>query len=216
MKIDILTIFPDQVSSFLSEGIFRLAQKQGVEINVHDLRGWTTDKHKTIDDRPFGGGPGMIMKVEPIFKALQSLKSSKSTVILTSAKGEMLSSELSKELSKLKHIILICGHYEGVDERVKEHLTDKQISIGNYVLSGGELPALVVLDSLLRHVPSVLGNPESLEEESHEEGIEQEYPQYTRPEDFKGWKVPEILLSGDHEKIRRWRKARSNGKSRKL
>lgn len=207
MKIDILTIFPDQVGSFIAEGIFRIASKAGVEIKVHNLRDWTEDNHKTVDDRPFGGGPGMIMKVGPIYKAVKDLKKKDTWVVITGPRGKKLGPSVAKDLAKKDHILLICGHYEGVDERVRANIADKEISIGDYVLSGGELPALVITDALLRQVPDVLGNPDSLVEESFEKEIPGEYPQYTRPSDFRGWKVPEILLSGDHEKIKKWRKS---------
>ncbi len=210
MKIDIITIFPDQVRAFISGGIFNRAKDAGVKLNVHDLRNWTDDKHRTVDDRPFGGGPGMVMKVEPIYKAVEELKTDSTHVIITTPRGENLDSSKSKEIAKREDILIICGHYEGVDERVHQHLADEGISIGNYVLSGGELPALVIVDSVLRHVPGVLGNPESLLEESCEKDMEKEYPQYTRPENFQGWKVPEVLLSGDHEKIEKWRKDKSS------
>jgi len=207
MQIDILTIFPDQVRNFISEGIFRIASKSGVEIKVHNLRDWTKDNHKTVDDRPFGGGPGMIMKVEPIYKAVNDLKKEETWVVVTGPRGKKLSPSVAKNLAKNKHILLICGHYEGVDERVRKNIADEEISIGDYVLSGGELPALVITDALLRHVPGVLGNPDSLIEESFEPEITCEYPQYTRPADFRGWKVPDVLLSGDHKKIEKWRKS---------
>ncbi len=205
MHIDIITIFPDQIRSFITEGIFRIAQDFGITIRVHDLRDWTDDRHKTVDDRPFGGGPGMVMKIEPIHKAVSSLKTRNSTTVLTSPRGKRHSGVLSKALAQKSHLIFICGHYEGVDERVREHIADMDISIGNYVLSGGELPVLVIIDSLLRHVPGVLGNEESLAEESFEKGVKGEYPQYTRPSDFMGWSVPEVLLSGDHRKVKSWR-----------
>jgi tRNA (guanine37-N1)-methyltransferase len=205
MKVDIITIFPAQVGSFISEGIFRIAKDAGVDIKVHDLRAWTTDKYRKVDDRPFGGGAGMVMKVEPIFKALKDLKKKDSLVLLTSPKGKTFNSKYAKSLSKKEHIIIICGHYEGVDERVRKYLIDEEVSIGNYVLSGGELPALVMVDALLRHIPGVLGNPKSLKEESFEGDMKSEYPQYTRPEKFEGWEVPDVLLSGDHKKIEEWR-----------
>jgi tRNA (guanine37-N1)-methyltransferase len=205
MKIDVLTIFPDQINCFTSEGLFRIASKKEVEIKAHDLRDWSSDKHKKVDDRPFGGGPGMVMTIEPIFNALKDLKTKNSHILLTSPKGRMLSPQVAGELSAKEHIIIVCGHYEGVDERVRQHLVDDEVSIGKYVLSGGELPALVIIDSLLRFVPGVLGNPESLKEESFEGDIEAEYPQYTRPAEFRGWKVPKVLMSGNHARIRKWR-----------
>lgn len=212
MNIDIITIFPKQIQNFISEGIFRIASTKDTQINVHDLRKWTTDKHKSVDDRPFGGGAGMVMKIEPIYKSLKEIKTKDSFTILTSPKGKKLTSSHSKNLAQKDHLIIICGHYEGVDERVREHLVDEEISIGDYVLSGGELPALVIIDSVVRHIPGVLGNPNSLSEESFEEGIDVEYPQYTRPADFRGWKVPEVLVSGDHSKIKKWRKAKTKVK----
>lgn len=204
--IDIVTIFPKQVEAFLAEGIFRIARKQGIAINVHDLRKWTTDKHKTVDDHPFGGGPGMVMKVEPFYQAVSELKKKNTTVILTSPRGKPFNQHVAKELAHRNHLILLCGHYEGVDERVREHLADMDISIGEYVLSGGELPALVVSDAVLRQIPGVLGNPDSLTEESFETDTPLEYPQYTRPEVFRRWRVPDVLMSGDHKKVAQWRK----------
>ncbi|MDD3661696.1 MAG: tRNA (guanosine(37)-N1)-methyltransferase TrmD [Candidatus Dojkabacteria bacterium] len=205
MKIDVVTIFPGQIDAFTSEGLFRRAVQEGNEIFAHDLRKWTRDSYQTIDDRPFGGGPGMVMKVEPIHDAVQELKKKNTEVVLTSPRGTLLTSDLAKKLSRKDHLIFICGHYEGVDERVREHIADIDISIGGYVLSGGELPALVIIDALLRHIPGVVGNPESLKEESHEKGITAEYPHYTRPVEFNGWKVPEVLLSGDHRAVQEWR-----------
>lgn len=206
MRIDIITIFPNQIESFVKEGIFRIAAEKGHTINAHDLRKWTTDKHKTVDDHPFGGGPGMVLMVEPIFKAVKALKKKNSLVILTGLHGKKLGMSQVKLFAKNKHIIIICGHYEGVDERVREHIADVEISVGDYVLSGGELPALIISDAIMRQLPGVLGNPNSLDEESFENGMEVEYPQYTRPEIFNGWKIPEILKCGNHAKIREWRK----------
>lgn len=206
MKIDIITIFPKQVSSFLSEGIFRISREKGIEVMAHDLRLWASGTQRKVDDRPFGGGPGMVMKVEPVYRAVSDLRSDDSTVILTSPRGTMLTAPLAQGLAKENHVLIICGHYEGVDERVRQHIADMDISIGEYVLSGGELPALVITDALLRHVSGVLGNPASLTEESFEGDIGGEYPHYTRPETFRGWSVPGELLSGNHETIRRWRK----------
>jgi tRNA (guanine37-N1)-methyltransferase len=211
MKIDIITILPNQVEAFLGEGLFRIAQsKKLVEINVYDLRKWTDDNHHTVDDTPFGGGAGMVMKAEPIFKAVEALKSKNSKVIITTPRGEKLSQKRLKSLAEEKaaHYIIICGHYEGIDERVHEHLADYEISVGDYVLSGGELPALVIVDGMVRLIPGVLGNEDSLSDESFNDG-QLEYPQYTRPADFRGMKVPEILLSGDHGKIKEWRKKKS-------
>lgn len=209
MKIDIITIFPNQINSFVNEGIFRIAKEKGaLEINVHDLRKWTDDNHKTVDDKPFGGGAGMVMMVEPVFKAINELKKDNSKVIVTTPRGKRLNQKIVKDLSRQdSHYIILCGHYEGLDERIHEHLSDIEISIGDYVLSGGELASLVIVDSMIRLLPGVLGNEESLKEESFEDGLE--YPQYTRPFEFNGWKVPEILISGHHENIKKWRKEKS-------
>ena len=227
MKIDILTLFPEMFTNVFKESIVNRAQLKGVvEINIHNLRKWTKDNHKTVDDRPYGGGAGMIMMVEPIDLALQELKTQSlklktktinSKVILTSAKGKTYTQSKADEYSKLKHIIIVCGHYEGVDQRVADHLVDEEISVGNYVLSGGEIPAMVITDSVVRLIPGSLGNPESLLEESYSLPTTNnqqlitnlEYPQYTRPENYKGWKVPEILLSGNHKEIEKWRKRNS-------
>lgn len=214
MKINFLTIFPKMFDSYLHESILKRAQaKKLVSFNVLDLRDFATDKHKTTDDKPYGGGPGMVMKVEPIYKALKTIKKDKKTrVILLSAKGKTFTQKEAKRLSKYKNLVLICGRYEGVDERVAKYLVDEEISIGNYVLTGGELPAMVVADTITRLIPGVI-KAESLAEESYSEIgnrksqiANQEYPQYTRPEEFMKWKVPEILLSGDHKKINDWRK----------
>lgn len=213
MHIDILTIFPGICSGPLSESIMKRAVEGGhVTIDVHDLRKWTTDKHHTTDDRPYGGGPGMVMMVEPIDKALRELKTSHSHTILLSAKGETFTQQKAQKLVNNKHLILIAGHYEGVDQRVVDHLIDEEISIGNYVLTGGELPALVLTDALVRLIPGVLGEQESLSEESHTTTGYLEYPHYTRPENYNGWKVPEILLGGHHAEIKKWRTSQSKNR----
>lgn len=213
MKFDIITIFPDIFDSYFSESIVNRAQKAKIiGVNIHNLRDYTEDKHKTVDDTPYGGGAGMVMKIEPIWKVIQNIKNSKNTrIILFSAKGKKYTQEDARRLSKYENLILICGRYEGVDERVAENLVDEEISIGDYVLTGGEIPAMVLVDSVSRLLPGVLGNPESLNEESFslEKNINLEYPQYTKPEDFMGWKVPEVLLSGNHKKIEEWRKKHS-------
>ena len=186
----------------------RAVEKKLATINIHNLRDWSTDNYKSVDDKPYGGGPGMIMRVDIIDSAVSKLKtqSAKCKIILLDATGEKYTQKKAAELSKLEHLIIICGHYEGVDHRVHEHLADEVYSIGPYVLSGGELPVMVVVDSLCRLIPGVLGNSESLTEESYSEEMAMEYPQYTRPAEYKGWKVPEVLLSGDHKKIEAWRK----------
>lgn len=214
MTFDILTIFPAMFDGYFSESIIRRALDRGLfSIRVHNLRDWATDKHRKVDDKPYGGGPGMVMKVEPFFRALKALKAlgkKKTRIILLSAKGKTFSQTDAKRLATYDRVVFLCGRYEGVDERVAAHLADEELSIGNYVLTGGELPAMVVLDAVCRHIPGVLGAADSLKEESHEEEGVTEYPQYTRPEAFvpkKGqrWKVPNILLSGDHAKVHEWR-----------
>lgn len=207
LTIDVLTIFPEMFSGVLSESILKRAiDNNFVTVNVHNLRKWTKDKHQSVDDNPYGGGPGMVMMVEPIFEALKELKKDDSHVILFAATGEEFSQSKAVSYSNEKHLILICGHYEGIDQRVSDYLIDEEISIGKYVLTGGELPAMTVIDATTRLIPGVLGNADSLEEESFSfEGDEKEYPQYTRPANFNGWEVPPILLSGNHEEIRKWR-----------
>ena len=210
MTFDIITIFPNIVEEYINTGIVNNAlKKELVNINVHDLRKWTGDKHKTVDDTPYGGGPGMIMKVEPIYKAIQELKRENTIVAITTPKGKILEQKELSDFSEQKdlHMIILCGRYEGFDQRIHDHLVDYEFSIGKYVLSGGELPALVLIDGITRLIPGVLGNIESLNDESFTDG-KLEYPQYTKPEEFNGWKVPEILLSGDHKKIEKYRQKR--------
>lgn len=213
MIFNLITIFPDVFPAYCNEGMLKRAlDNKLIQINLHNLRDWTTDRHKSVDDAPYGGGAGMVMKVEPIYKALSELKSAincqKSKVILLSAKGKKWNQQLAQEYSQLDNLTFVCGRYEGVDERVKEFV-DEEISIGDYVLTGGELGALVIVDSITRLLPGVLGNEESPISESHSEPGVLEYPQYTRPEIFeaegKQYKVPEILLSGNHAEIEKWR-----------
>jgi tRNA (guanine37-N1)-methyltransferase len=210
MQFDIITIFPHIFDSYFNESILKRAQdKNLVKIQIHNLRDFTHDKHKTVDDSPYGGGPGMVLKVEPIYKAIQFLKPDKNTkTILLSAKGKIFNQEKALYFSKLKRIILICGRYEGVDERVTKFI-DEEISIGEYVLSGGEIGALAIIEATSRLVPGVLGKEESLQTESHFKKGYLEYPQYTRPEEFQKMKVPKVLLSGNHEEIEKWRKSQS-------
>lgn len=212
MRIDVLTIFPDMCKATLNESIMKRAQeKKKVNIHLHDLRDYTLDKHRKVDDRPFGGGSGMVMSAEPIVRCLEELKKHKSKsckVILLCPQGKKFDQKCAKQLIKDKHLIFICGHYEGIDERVREHLVDEELSIGDYVLTGGELPAMVVIDAVVRLIPGVLGDKNSLNFESFEGNL-LEYPQYTRPADFRGWKVPAVLVSGDHSKIEAWRKQQS-------
>jgi tRNA (guanine37-N1)-methyltransferase len=210
MKIDILTLFPEMFKGPFEESIVKRAQeKELVEISIHNLRDWATDKHKTLDDRPYGGGGGMVLMVKPIYEALKDLKAKNSKVVLLTPQGKVFNQKKAQQLSKLKHLILIAGHYEGFDERIREHLIDEEISIGNYVLTGGELPAMVMVDTIIRLIPGVLGAEESLIDETHSEPGHIKYPVYTRPESFKNWKVPEILLSGNHKEIEKWRKKKA-------
>ncbi|MGB6881840.1 MAG: tRNA (guanosine(37)-N1)-methyltransferase TrmD, partial [Microgenomates group bacterium] len=202
MKIDIITLFPKMFKGPFDESIIKRAQEKSlVEINIHDLRKWGLEKRKTVDDRPYGGGVGMVLIVEPIYNALEELKTDKAKVILLSPQGKTFNQKSAERLAKSKHLILVAGHYEGFDERIREHLIDEEISIGDYVLTGGELPAMILTDAIVRLIPDVLEKEEATQFESFtKEGL-LEYPQYTKPADFKGWKVPKILLSGNHQEI---------------
>jgi tRNA (guanine37-N1)-methyltransferase len=209
LKIDILTLFPEMFEGPFKYSIVKRAQEKGlVKINIINIRDFADNKYKTVDDRPYGGGAGMLMRVDIIDRALQNTKSEtlNSKVILTDASGSLYTQKKAVEWSKLEHLIFIAGHYEGVDARVKEHLVDESVSIGPYVLSGGELPIAVMIDSVVRLIPGVLGNNESLTEESHNEEGTSEYPQYTRPPEYKGWQVPGVLLSSDPKKIKAFQK----------
>jgi tRNA (guanine37-N1)-methyltransferase len=244
MKIDILTIFPDFFRGPLDYGIVRRAREAGlVEINIHDLRSFTKDKHRTVDDRPFGGGEGMVLKPEPIFECVESLGgiapreervsgSAKESVLLLSAQGQRLDQSLASELSTVERLVLICGRYEGIDERISEHLADREVSVGDYVLSGGELGAAVIVDTVTRLIPGAVGNEASTRQESFTATAEVaqdtqfadksvratqacstcvsggllDYPHYTRPAEFRGMAVPEVLVNGNHDEIRRWRR----------
>lgn len=211
MKIDVLTLFSPMFSGpFEFSMVKRAIDKKILDLKITDLREFATDKYKSVDDKPYGGGAGMIMRVDIIDSAITNFKSQASNpkVILLDAGGKKFTQKKAKELSLCDHLIILCGHYEGVDHRVHEHLADEVISIGDYVLSGGEIPAMVLIDSITRLLPGVLGNPDSLAEESHNTK-EVEYPQYTRPEIYKDWKVPKVLLSGDHKKIKLWRQSPS-------
>lgn len=210
MKIDIVTIFPEMFAGPFGESIVKRAiDQKRVDIKIHDLREWTEDKHRSVDAPPYGGGAGMVMRVDVIDKAVSSLRSKETKVILLDTKGKIYSQNEAVKMSKEKHLILIAGHYEGIDHRVHEEIADEVYSIGEYVLTGGELPVMVVVDSIVRLIPGVLGNPESLSEESYSEPGKREYPQYTRPSEYKGWKVPEVLLEGNHAEIEKWRKEKS-------
>ncbi|MCX5700742.1 MAG: tRNA (guanosine(37)-N1)-methyltransferase TrmD [Candidatus Omnitrophica bacterium] len=213
MRIEIITIFPKMFEPVLNESIIKRAQAKGkVRFCIHDLRDYTDDKHRKVDDRPFGGGSGMLLCAQPIFKAVEKIKSknkrNKYSVILLCPQGKKLTQKISTDISKRKNIILICGHYEGVDERVRQSLADEEISIGDYVLTGGELPAMVLIDSVVRLIPGVLGDKNSLNFESFEGNL-LEHPHYTRPANFRDISVPEVLLSGDHKMIEAWRKRES-------
>lgn len=212
MRIDILTLFPQMFVEPFSFGIFQRAVDNGlVSLRVHDIRDFTHDKHNVTDDYPYGGGSGMVMKPEPIFEAVDSIKAELKDItgdipiILLSPQGRMFSQQIARELSQNDNLILICGHYEGIDERVSQYLATDEISIGDYVLTGGEIPAMVVIDAVVRLLPGVLGSEESPLDDSHAHGL-LEYPQYTRPAEYRGWSVPEVLLSGNHARIAKWRR----------
>lgn len=217
MRFDILTIFPEMFAGYFGESIIKRAVKRKLlDIRVHDLRRWATGRHRQVDDHPYGGGPGMVMQVGPFFRAIKELKGrgKKPRVILLSAKGKTFKQRDAVRLARYERLILLCGRYEGVDERVAKQLADEELSIGDYVLTGGELPAMVVVDAVARQVPGVLGKAESLEQESHSREGVTEHPQYTRPETFSPkqgvkWTVPKVLLSGDHKKIAEWRQKQS-------
>jgi tRNA (guanine37-N1)-methyltransferase len=214
MQIDILSLFPQMFHGPLSESIAKRAIERGLaQINLHNIRDFTHDRHHTVDDYAYGGGAGMVLKPEPIFEAVEEIKKDTGPgerakglpVILLTPQGRLFSQEIAQELAGYPHLVLICGRYEGVDERVREHLATGEISIGDYVLSGGELAAMVVVDAVIRLLPGVLGSEASVQDDSHAAGL-LEYPQYTRPEVYRGWAVPEILLSGNHSQIARWRR----------
>jgi len=216
LRFDIITIFPDMFGPILNESIIKRAQeKKKVSIHVHDLRDYTDDKkHRKVDDRPFGGGPGMVLMAQPLFDAVKAIKGRRKVkVIYTSPAGKPFSQIYAKNLTKAQNLIIICGHYEGIDERVREHLVDEEISVGDYVLTGGELPAMIIVDAVTRLIPGVLGKEESLVHESFEDNL-LEGPQYTRPADFRGKKVPDVLLSGNHKTIAIWRHAKALAKTK--
>jgi tRNA (guanine37-N1)-methyltransferase len=205
VKIQILTIFPDVCWSVFSESILKRAQEKNLAtLEAVDLRKWTKDRHRTVDDAPYGGGPGMVMKIEPIDLALSEIRSPASKVILLTPQGRKFSDSIARELAMETDLVFLCGHYEGIDQRVADHLVDDEISIGDYVLTSGVLPALVVTDAVVRLIPGVLGDEESAQQDSFSAGI-LDHPHYTRPAEYKGWKVPEILLGGNHAAIEKWR-----------
>lgn len=214
MQIDIITLFPDIFFGPLAESIVGRAVKNGlVKINTVNLRDYTHDERGTVDDKPYGGGPGMLLKAEPLFEAIEDLKTAESLVILTSPQGQSFNQQTANELKDCEHLIFVCGHYEGVDERVRATLIDRELSIGDYILTSGNLAAMVMADAIVRLLPGALGSDASSADESFSQGL-LEYPQYTRPPEFRGMKVPEILLSGDHGKIAVWRRRQAEERTR--
>lgn len=208
MQFDVFTLFPNLIQPYLEESILQRARARGlVTVNVHDIRAWTNDRHHVTDEPPYGGGGGMVMKVEPIFAAVEGVLGSPPAcpVILMTPQGRLFTQRVAEELAQQPRLALLCGRYEGVDERVRQHLVTDEISIGDFVVTGGELPALVVIDAVSRLIPGVLGDPEGAADDSHATGL-LEYPQYTRPPEFRGWGVPPVLLSGNHAEINRWRR----------
>jgi tRNA (guanine37-N1)-methyltransferase len=211
MKFDIFTLFPEVFQPYLDASIIKRARAGGlIDVNLHNIRDWAADRHHTTDDMPYGGGGGMVMKPDPVFASIESVLGSPPAVpvILMTPQGRLFTQDVAKELSALPHIALLCGHYEGIDERIREHLVTDEISIGDYVLTGGELPALIVMDAVSRYLPGVLGDPTGAEDDSHASGL-LEYPHFTRPPVFRDWPVPDILLSGNHAAIDKWRKEQS-------
>jgi tRNA (guanine37-N1)-methyltransferase len=219
VKFHIVTIFPEFFRGPFEHGVIQKAREaELIEIQVHDLRTWTYDRHRTVDDRPFGGGEGMLLKAAPIFEAVEAVwpeRTERSKVILLSAQGKKFDQAKAREFSGLKELLLICGRYEGVDERVAEHLADEELSIGDYVLSGGELAAAVVVDAVARLQAGVLGNETSSVDESFGETGLLDWPQYTRPAEFRGWKVPDVLIGGNHEEVRKWRRNAAREKTQR-
>jgi tRNA (guanine37-N1)-methyltransferase len=215
MKIDVLTLFPAMFAGPLDESIVKRAREAKLlDLKIHNLRDWTHDRHKTVDDKPFGGGPGMLLKVEPLFEAIESLQREKTKVILLSPSGRKFDQSIARELAQSEDLLLVCGSYEGFDERVREALADDELSIGDYVLTNGALPAMVVIDAVARLLPGVLGDDESSHDESFSAGL-LEYPQYTRPAEFRGMKVPDVLLSGNHAEIEKWRREQAKLRTEK-
>jgi tRNA (guanine37-N1)-methyltransferase len=219
MKFDVVTIFPKMVEGPLAEGIVARAIAKGIlDVRVHDLRAFTTDRHRVVDDMPFGGGPGMVLKPEPLFTAVDRIREERgtpATVILTSPDGERLTHDVARRLAALDHVVILCGRYEGVDERVREHLATETISIGDYVVSGGELPALVIVDAVARLVPGVVGDESSVAGDTFARDGLLDFPQYTRPADFRGLTVPPVLLSGHHAEIEKWRREQAMARTRR-
>ena len=215
MRIDIITLFPEICRAPLSESMMKRAQQSGaLELHIHNLRDWTSDKHHVVDDAPFGGGPGMVMKPEPIFAGVDSLRTARSKVVLMTPQGKRFDQQRAEALSREEHLITICGHYEGVDHRVIDHVVDEEISIGDYVLTNGAVAAVVFVDAIVRLLPRVLGDEQSARDDSFSSGL-LEAPQYTRPAEFRGWKVPDVLLSGNHAQIANWRREQARARTEK-
>jgi len=218
MRFDVLTLFPELFQGYLGQSLLKLALQAGlVELHLWNIRDWAQGKHKSVDDRPFGGGPGMVIMPEPVFAAVEAVQQQApepgQLVLLTPA-GQRLNQQVVRELAGHRRLLLLCGRYEGFDERIRLGLRPREISIGDFVCNGGEVPAMVVIDTVIRYVPGVLGDPDSVAEESHSEAGRLEYPQYTRPREFRGMAVPEVLLSGNHQEIARWRREQSEARSR--
>jgi len=214
MKIDVLTLFPAMFAGPLDESIIKRARAAGLlDLSIHNLRDYAHDRHKTVDDRPFGGGPGMLLKPEPLFEAVESLARADTRVVLLSPAGRPFTQAMACELAGLEHLLLVSGHYEGFDERVRQELADDELSIGDYVLTNGALPVMVIVDAVTRLLPGALGDEASAQEESFSDGL-LEYPQYTRPAEFRGMKVPEVLLSGNHAEIAQWRAQQAQARTK--
>jgi len=215
VRVDLITLFPELCRAPLGESIMGRAQECGaLELHIHNLRDWTSDRHHVVDDTPFGGGQGMVMKPEPIFAAVEALRTESSTVVLMTPQGRPFSQQVAQEFSQQSHLIIVCGHYEGIDHRVVEHLVDREISIGDYVLTNGAIAAVVFVDAIVRLLPGVLGDNKSASDDSFSAHL-LEAPQYTRPAEFRGWKVPAVLLSGHHAEIAAWRKEEAERRTRK-
>lgn len=216
LRFDVLSLFPKTVDGFAEESILGRAVEKGlIEVNSLDLRRWAKGKHRETDDRPFGGGAGMVLKPEPLFDAIEEISNESTKVIYMAPDGENLNTQIAKELAQEKHLLLVSGHYEGIDQRVRDQLVDREVSIGDYVLTNGSLAASVLVDSVARHVPGVLGDEASLQDESFEDDL-LSYPQYTRPHEYRGMKVPEVLLSGNHSQIKQWRDDQRVSKTKSL
>jgi tRNA (guanine37-N1)-methyltransferase len=219
MRFDVLTLFPEIFQGYLTQSLLRLALRKGlVEINLWNIRDWAPGKHRSVDDRPFGGGPGMVLRPEPVYAAVEAVQAQGAgpgLLVMLTPTGERLTQPLVKELARHRRLLLLCGRYEGFDERIRQGLRPREVSAGDFVCNGGEVPAMVVIDTVIRYVPGVLGDPESLAEESHNDPGRLEYPQYTRPRVFRGMAVPEVLLSGDHQAVARWRHEQSQARSRR-